>query len=80
MSEGDTIFHKIIAGDIPADIVYQDSDVIAFSDINPAAPTHVLIVPKKTIPRLADAAAADKQLLGHMLVVANQIAKQHGLH
>ena len=74
-----TLFEKIIAREIPASIVYEDDLVLAFKDINPGAPTHVLIVPKKPIPRIAEAQAADQQVLGHLLLKAAEIAKQLGL-
>ena len=74
-----TLFEKIIAREIPASIVYEDDRVLAFKDINPGAPTHVLIVPKKPIPRIAEAGAEDQQLLGHLLLKAAEVAKQLGL-
>ena len=74
-----TLFEKIIAREIPASIVYEDDRVLAFKDINPGAPTHVLIVPKKPIPRIAEAQAEDQQLLGHLLLKAAEVAKQLGL-
>ena len=78
MSE-DTIFGKIIRKEIPADIVYEDELCLAFRDITPQAPTHILVIPKKTIPRLADTADQDKALLGHMLLTVKSIAEQEGL-
>jgi histidine triad (HIT) family protein len=74
-----TIFGKIIHGEIPADIVYQDELVTAFRDINPAAPTHILIVPNKEIPTLNDLTAADEQLAGHLLLTAARLAAQEGI-
>lgn len=74
-----TIFSKIIAGDIPADIVYSDDRVTAFKDINPLAPVHILIVPNKEIPTVNDVTPEDENTLGHLLVVAQQIARQHGV-
>jgi histidine triad (HIT) family protein len=74
-----TIFSKIIRREIPADIVYEDELCLAFRDINPQAPTHVLLIPKKEIPRLVDAQAEDAALLGHMLLAANKIARQLGV-
>jgi histidine triad (HIT) family protein len=74
-----TIFSRIIAKEIPADIVFQDDRVTAFRDINPQAPTHILIVPNKEIPTANDVTDADEAVLGHMLVVAKQIAEQEGL-
>jgi histidine triad (HIT) family protein len=74
-----TLFEKIVAREIPAQIVYEDDLVLAFRDITPQAPTHILIVPKKPIPRLAEAAPADHQLLGHLLLKAAEVAAQVGL-
>jgi histidine triad (HIT) family protein len=74
-----TIFGKIIRRELPADIVYEDERCLAFRDINPQAPTHVLVVPKKEIPRLSDAGADDEALLGHLLLAANEIARQLGV-
>jgi len=74
-----TLFEKITARQIPADIVYEDDLVLAFRDLKPRAPTHVLIIPKKPIVRLADAQAADELLLGHLLLKAAQVAGQLGL-
>jgi histidine triad (HIT) family protein len=71
-----TLFEKIIAREIPAAIVYEDDLVLAFRDIHPAAPTHVLIVPKKPIPCIAGATADDQKLLGHLLFKAAEVAKQ----
>ena len=71
-----TIFEKIIAREIPAKIVWEDDDAIAFQDVNPQAPVHVLIVPKKVIPRLAEATEADGATLGKLLVAAGGIAKK----
>jgi histidine triad (HIT) family protein len=73
------IFEKIIAREIPADIVFEDELVLAFRDINPMAPTHVLIVPKKSIARLSEAGAEDEKLLGHLLLKAGEVARQLGL-
>ena len=75
----ETIFHKIIKREIPADIVYEDEQVVAFNDINPVGPKHVLIVPKKTIPSLREVTASDESVLGHMLVVVKQLANKYGL-
>ena len=74
-----TIFSKIIAREIPADIVYEDDLCLAFRDINPQAPTHVLLIPKKEIPRLVDAKPEDAALLGHLMLTANKIARQLGV-
>jgi histidine triad (HIT) family protein len=74
-----TIFTKIIKGEIPADIVLQDDQVTAFRDIEPQAPTHILIVPNKEIPTVNDVTAKDEQLIGHMFTVAAQIAAKEGV-
>lgn len=74
-----TLFSKIIAREIPADIVYEDAYCLAFRDINPQAPTHVLLIPKQEIPRLADAGDADQDLLGHLLLAAGKVARQLGV-
>ena len=78
MSE-DTLFTKIINGEIPADIVYQDDLCICIKDIQPAAPTHVLIIPRKPIPKLADASQEDKALLGHLMMCVGDIARELGV-
>src|SRR5437588_198550 len=75
-----TLFEKIIAREIPARIVYDDDLVFAFHDIKPQAPMHVLIVPKKLIPRLAEAGPDDHKILGHLLLKAAEVAKQLGLN
>ncbi|MFN2329997.1 MAG: histidine triad nucleotide-binding protein [Chromatocurvus sp.] len=75
----DTIFGKIIAGDIPADKLYEDEHCIAIRDINPQAPVHVLVIPKKAIATLSDADADDQALLGHLLLTAGKIAEQEGV-
>src|SRR5687768_3932422 len=74
-----TLFEKIIAREIPAQIVYEDELVLAFRDVNPQAPTHVLLVPTKPIPRMAEATPQDHALLGHMLRKAARIAALEGL-
>ena len=74
-----TLFEKIIAREIPASIVYEDDLVIAFNDIKPQAPTHVVIIPKKPIPRIAEAKPDDHKLLGHLLLKAAEVAAQLGL-
>jgi histidine triad (HIT) family protein len=76
---GKTLFEKIIAREIPAEIVYEDDLVLAFRDIKPQAPTHVLIVPKKPIVRLDKAGPEDHKVLGHLLLKAAEVAKQLGL-
>ena len=72
-----TIFKKIIDGEIPADIVYQDDRCVAFRDIDPQAPTHILVVPRKEIPSLVSADPED--LLGHLLLKAAEVARSEGL-
>ncbi len=74
-----TIFSKIINREIPAKTVYEDELCLAFHDVNPQAPTHVLLIPKKEIPRLVDATAEDAALLGHLMLTANKIAQQLGV-
>ena len=74
-----TIFKKIIDGEIPADIVHDDAHCLAFRDIDPKAPTHVLVIPKKEISSVAEITAADQQLLGHMWVVIAQLAAKLNL-
>lgn len=74
-----TIFQKVIAREISAAIVYEDDQVIAFNDVNPKAPVHVLIIPKKPIERIAAATAEDEAVLGHLLVKAAEVARQLGL-
>ncbi|HXD01277.1 MAG TPA: histidine triad nucleotide-binding protein [Verrucomicrobiae bacterium] len=74
-----TLFEKIIAREIPAQIVYEDDQVLALRDIKPHAPVHVLIIPKKPIPRIADAKAEDEKLLGHLMLKAAEIAATLGL-
>jgi histidine triad (HIT) family protein len=71
-----TLFEKIIAREIPAAIVYEDDSVLAIRDINPQAPVHVLIFPKKVVPRIAEAAGDDGKLLGHLLLKAAEVAKK----
>jgi histidine triad (HIT) family protein len=78
MSE-DTIFSKIVRGEIPADIVYQDDLVTAFRDINPQAPTHILVIPNKPIPTADDIVEADEALIGHMVTAAGKIAREEGI-
>jgi histidine triad (HIT) family protein len=74
-----TLFEKIIAGELPANVVYRDDRVIAFWDIRPAAPTHILIVPHKPIPTTDDIADGDEALVGHMVIVARDVARQQGI-
>ena len=74
-----TLFQKIADGEIPAEIVHEDDRCVAFRDINPAAPTHVLVVPRKPIPSPAAVEPEDAALVGHLFVVARKIAEQEGL-
>ena len=74
-----TIFKKIIDVEIPADFVYQDEHCLAFRDVSPQAPTHILVIPRKEIPSLADATAEDHGLLGHIQLVIRRIAVEEGL-
>ena len=75
----DTIFGKIVRGEMDADIVYTDEQAIAFRDINPAAPVHVLVIPRESLSGLNDAPSADPALLGHLLQVCTKVAEQEGL-
>ncbi len=75
----DTVFGAIVRGEIPADIVYQDEHAIAFRDLNPQAPTHVLVIPRLGLAGLQEADRADPQLLGRLLQVAQTVANQEGL-
>ena len=75
----DTIFGKIIRREIPADIVYEDDRALAFKDINPQAPTHILVIPKKNITNLDAATPEDLDLLGHLLLTVKKVAEQAGL-
>ena len=77
MSE--TIFSKIIRKEIPADIVYEDDLTIAFRDVAPQAPVHILVIPKKPIPQLAAAESEDHALMGHLLLTAKRVAQEVGL-
>lgn len=75
----ETIFSKIIDRQIPADIVYEDDLCLAFRDVNPQAPVHILVIPKKPIAMLSEVQTEDRELLGHLLLAAKQIAKQERL-
>lgn len=75
----DTLFTKIIKGEIPAKVVYRDERLIAIRDINPQAPTHILIIPVKPLPSLAEAGPDDEALLGALLLAARRVAEQEGL-
>uniref|UniRef100_H2LIS0 Histidine triad nucleotide binding protein 1 n=2 Tax=Oryzias latipes TaxID=8090 RepID=H2LIS0_ORYLA len=76
---GDTIFGKIVRKEIPVNLLYEDDQCVAFPDISPQAPTHILVVPKKPIVQLSVAEEDDAALLGHMLIVAKKCAKDAGL-
>ena len=75
----DCIFCQIVAGKIPSEILYQDDDVIAFRDIHPIASTHLLIIPKRHIPSLTHLSEEDLPLMGHMVNIANQLARREGI-
>jgi histidine triad (HIT) family protein len=75
----DTIFGKIIRREIPADIVYEDDLVLAFRDVAPQAPIHILVIPKKPLPQLAVAESEDHALMGHLLLTVKRVAKLVGL-
>ncbi len=75
----DTIFGKISRGEAQADIVYEDDRALAFRDLSPQAPCHLLVIPRKPIPQLSDALAEDEALLGHLMRVAHKVASQEGL-
>ncbi|HPW45517.1 MAG TPA: histidine triad nucleotide-binding protein [bacterium] len=76
---GDCIFCKIISGEIPTKKIIDDGEIIAFNDINPAAPTHILIIPKKHIPTINDIPEADAGLIGNMFIAAKSLAKEAGI-
>jgi histidine triad (HIT) family protein len=75
----DTIFGKITRGEIPSEFLYEDEHCVVIQDIHPQAPTHVLIIPRKPIPRLVDAQQGDSELLGHLLLVAGKVANDLGV-
>lgn len=76
---GDCLFCKIAAGEVPSDKVYSDEEYYAFRDINPAAPTHILVIPRRHISRITDAGEGDRGAMGGLLLAANDIARQEGL-
>ena len=76
---GDTIFGKIVRGEAPAEVVYEDDRAMAFHDLTPRAPTHILVVPRKPIAKLEDAGDEDEALLGHLMRVASRVAREAGL-
>ena len=75
----DTIFGKIARGEAPADRIYEDDRALAFRDVSPQAPTHILVIPRKPIARLSESGEQDEALLGHLLWVAQHVAAQEGL-
>ncbi len=75
----DTVFGKIIAGKIPSNKLYEDEHCIVIPDINPVAPVHVLVIPKKPIEKLSDASSADQALLGHLMLTVGKVAEQLGV-
>ena len=75
----DTLFQKIIDREIPADIIYEDDLSLVFKDINPVAPIHLLIIPKKQIEKISDSKESEKDLLGHLMLVAGKVARQLGV-
>jgi len=79
MSEQNCLFCQIVAGEIPADIVHQDEHSIALRDINPQAPTHILIIPREHLESLDEASRQDEAMLGHLLRVAARVANEQGL-
>jgi histidine triad (HIT) family protein len=74
-----TLFEQIINREVPAQIIHEDDQCVAFRDINPQAPIHVLVIPKKAIPRLGEATDSDETLLGHLLLTAAEVAKREGI-
>ncbi len=76
----ETIFSKIIRREIPADIVYEDDLAIAFKDVHPQAPVHILVIPKEPIAQLGDAESKDGDLMGHLLLTVKRVAQQAGLN
>ena len=75
----DTIFGKIVSGEIPSDFLYEDEHCVVIQDIHPQAPTHVLVIPRKPIPKLSDAEAEDQALLGHLMLVVGRVTEQLGV-
>jgi histidine triad (HIT) family protein len=79
LAEGETVFSKIVRGDIPCSKVYEDDQALAFRDIAPCAPTHVLVIPKQPVESLLDVTAQNEALMGHLLFVAAEVARIEGL-
>ncbi|GFQ90946.1 histidine triad nucleotide-binding protein 2, mitochondrial [Trichonephila clavata] len=75
----DTVFGRILRGELSTTFLYEDDRCVAFRDINPIAPVHILVIPRKPIPTLNDVEDEDESLLGHLLLVAKKVAKQNGL-
>ncbi len=75
----DTVFGKMVRGEIPVERLHEDEHCIAIRDIHPRAPVHLLLIPKKAIARLVDASADDQALLGHLMLVAGKLAREHGV-
>jgi histidine triad (HIT) family protein len=75
----DTIFGKIASGEVAADLIYEDEEVVAFRDLHPQAPVHILVIPRKPIPTLNDAAPEDAELLGRLMLAAAKVAAQEGI-
>ncbi|MGI1678241.1 MAG: histidine triad nucleotide-binding protein [Cellvibrionaceae bacterium] len=78
-SQQETLFTKIINREIPADIIYEDELCICIKDISPQAPVHVLLIPKKPIPKISEASSEDKEVLGHLMTTVSTIAEQLGV-
>ena len=76
---GESIFSKIIKGEVPAEILYEDEHCFAIKDINPQAPVHFLLIPRKAIPQLSKQEAKDKEILGHLLSIAPKLAAMQGI-
>ncbi|MFN5320515.1 MAG: histidine triad nucleotide-binding protein [Planctomycetota bacterium] len=79
MADNRTVFKKIIDGDVPAKLIYEDEHCLAFRDIDPRAPTHILVIPRKEIRSLAEVEEQDAALLGHLMVAISKIAREQGL-
>ncbi|MEM0967612.1 MAG: histidine triad nucleotide-binding protein [Verrucomicrobiota bacterium] len=71
-----TLFQKIIQGEIPGDFLYEDDECVVLRDIDPQAPTHLLVIPRQVIPRVGEASEADQALLGHLLLVAGKMGRE----
>lgn len=77
--ETDTVFAKILRGEIPADVVYEDDRCLAFRDVNPQAPVHVLVIPRETVVGIQGASAEQESLLGHLMLIAAEVARIEGI-